>query len=289
MQVPPVAVDDEFGARPLRTTILPVLLNDYDANGDVLSIASVGAVPDDVEVDLVSNDQQLQVTLPGDAAGTIALDYTIDDGRGGSASAVVRITVRGDDENAPPVQARGASAVVEAGGRVATDVLADWYDPDGDPFYLSGASTAEPDAATFTPGGEVVFTERGGRGPVRTVGLSVSDGRAIGAGTLTVAVRAPGSVPLVAEPFAVLAAAGRSAPSRRSSTYAAAAARRGSRPCPRSPTWSWCRTSIAAPSGSRATRWARTTSSTRWPTATRPRSAWSGSTSRRRPTRTPPP
>ncbi len=208
VQVPPVAVDDEFGARPLRTTILPVLLNDYDANGDVLAIASVGAVPDGVEVDLVSNDQQLQVTLPGDAAGTIALDYTIDDGRGGSASAVVRITVRGDDENAPPVQARGASAVVEASGRVATDVLADWYDPDGDPFYLSGASTAEPDAATFTPGGEVVFTERGGRGPVRTVGLSVSDGRAIGAGTLSVAVRAPGSVPLVAEPFAVLAAAG---------------------------------------------------------------------------------
>ncbi|GLI25965.1 fibronectin type III [Agromyces rhizosphaerae] len=208
VQVPPVAVDDEFGARPQRTTILPVLLNDYDANGDVLAISSVGTAPEGVEVDLVSNDQQLQVTLPAGATGTVALDYTIDDGRGGSASAVVRIVARADDENGPPVQARGASAVVEAGGRVSTDVLADWYDPDGDPFYLADAAAGPPDTATYTAGGEVVFTERGGRGPLRTVALSVSDGRAIGAGTLQVAVRAAGSVPLVAEPFAVLASAG---------------------------------------------------------------------------------
>ncbi|WP_353809378.1 Ig-like domain-containing protein [Agromyces sp. SYSU T00194] len=208
VQVPPVAVDDDFGARPQRTTILPVLLNDYDANGDVLAISSVAPAPDGVDVDLVSNDQQLQVTLPAGATGTIALDYTIDDGRGGQATAVVRITARGDDENLPPVQARGASAVVEAGGRVTTDVLADWYDPDGDPFYLSDAIAGAPDTVTYAPGGEVVFTERGGSGAERTVGLSVSDGRDVGSGVLSVSVRSPGSVPLMTEPFAVLASAG---------------------------------------------------------------------------------
>ena len=36
-QVPPVAVDDDFGARPGRSSVLPVLLNDYDPNGDVLA------------------------------------------------------------------------------------------------------------------------------------------------------------------------------------------------------------------------------------------------------------
>ena len=35
-QQPPVAVSDSFGARPGRATPLPVLLNDYDPNGDVL-------------------------------------------------------------------------------------------------------------------------------------------------------------------------------------------------------------------------------------------------------------
>ena len=42
-QQPPVAVDDEFGARPGRATLLPVLLNDYDPNGDVLVITEVSA------------------------------------------------------------------------------------------------------------------------------------------------------------------------------------------------------------------------------------------------------
>ena len=39
-----MALDDvEFGARPERSTLLPVLLNDYDANGDVLVIDSIVA------------------------------------------------------------------------------------------------------------------------------------------------------------------------------------------------------------------------------------------------------
>ncbi|RIJ54612.1 hypothetical protein DZG02_16805, partial [Clavibacter lycopersici] len=40
VQQPPVAVDDDLGARPGRTTALPVLLNDHDPNGDVLVIDS---------------------------------------------------------------------------------------------------------------------------------------------------------------------------------------------------------------------------------------------------------
>jgi hypothetical protein len=54
-QVPPVAVDDEFGARPGRSTLLPVLLEDYDANGDVLVVDGVdGQLPPGARIDLVS-------------------------------------------------------------------------------------------------------------------------------------------------------------------------------------------------------------------------------------------
>src|SRR5690606_12145470 len=38
INTPPVAVDDEFGVRPGRTTMLPVLDNDSDADGDVLTV-----------------------------------------------------------------------------------------------------------------------------------------------------------------------------------------------------------------------------------------------------------
>ena len=68
-QKPPVAVDDEFGARPGKSTLLPVLLNDYDPNADVLVITQNGGVPENVgHLDLVTRNQQLQLTLNDDVA-----------------------------------------------------------------------------------------------------------------------------------------------------------------------------------------------------------------------------
>src|SRR5213078_714950 len=37
---PPVARDDDFGVRPGRTTIIPVLDNDTDPDGDVLTVVN---------------------------------------------------------------------------------------------------------------------------------------------------------------------------------------------------------------------------------------------------------
>lgn len=208
-QVPPVAVDDEFGARPGRSTLLPVLLNDYDANGDVLVIASTsGELPEGARIDLVSNRQQIQLTLDGRATGSFDIRYDIDDGRGGIAQAVVRVTVRGPDDNAPPVQVRPTRAVVESSGRVTTAVLGEWVDPDGDPMFLRNASAGDPDDVTSTADGVVVFDERGGEGSDRRVSLLVSDGRDDGTGTMRVQVRAPGEAPLVAESFVAMATQG---------------------------------------------------------------------------------
>ncbi|WP_188741879.1 Ig-like domain-containing protein [Agromyces bauzanensis] len=208
-QVPPVAMPDEFGARPGRSTLLPVLLNDYDANGDVLVVDGVdGDLPEGARLDTVSDNQQLQLTLGDEASGTVSFAYTVGDGRGGTAQATVTVAVRDPDENAPPVQQRETKASVESGGRLTTAVLGDWVDPDGDPFFLREAAVGEPDAVSSTADGVVVFDEKGGAGAARGVSLVVSDGRDDGAGVLTVSVRAPGDVPLVAEPFVALATAG---------------------------------------------------------------------------------
>jgi len=87
-QKPPVAVDDAFGARPGKATLLPVLLNDYDPNADVLVITAVEPIDDTVgRLDLVTRNQQLQLTLEPTASGQITFGYTITDGRGGTASA----------------------------------------------------------------------------------------------------------------------------------------------------------------------------------------------------------
>jgi hypothetical protein len=212
-QVPPVAVDDDFGARPGRTVTLPVLLNDVDPNGDVLVIDSLTTLPAETgRLELVGNNQQVQLTLAPAARGTLSFGYTINDGRGGKATASVTVTIRGDQENSAPVQKRSTHTTVRAGGRVTSQVLGDWVDPDGDPIYLSAATAVAPDQVSSTPAGAVVFTEAGtGKGTgteTKSIGLVVSDGRMDGTGTLSVAVRPSGAVPIVAESFVVLATAG---------------------------------------------------------------------------------
>ncbi len=208
-QVPPVAIADEFGARPGRASVLPVLLNDYDPNGDVLVISEFTTLPQEIgRLDLISDRQQLQLTLTPGASGEVGFDYTITDGRGASSTARVTVQVRGDDENEAPRQMRSTRVSVETGGRVEQNVLGDWMDPDGDPFYLESASAAAPDRVSHRPGGVLVFSDAGAGGETKSVGLVVSDGSSAGTGTLEVRVESPGEVPLVADPFAVLAYAG---------------------------------------------------------------------------------
>lgn len=208
-QVAPVAADDEFGARPGRTTQLPVLLNDYDANGDAMVVDAVdGELPAGVALDRIADNQQLQLVLGDEASGVISFGYTVDDGFGGTAHATVSVTVRDAEENSPPEQRRPTKTLVQEGGRVSTAVLGDWVDPDGDPFFLRRATAAEPDSLSSTADGVVVFDEKGGAGADRTVSLEVSDGRDDAVGALGIGVRAPGSVQLIADPFVVLATAG---------------------------------------------------------------------------------
>ena len=208
-QLPPIAVDDDFGARPGRASVLPVLLNDYDPNGDVLVIDTVEAISPIVgTIDVINDGQRLQLTLAPSATGRIAFAYTVSDGRGGTASAIVSVAVRAAEENSAPQQVRTTRALVAEGSRVSTSVLGDWVDPDGDAFYLSSASTSEPDSVSFKPGGIVVFQDGGGSGEVRSVPLVVSDGAALGAGSLTVTVRARDTVPIRTDAFVVLAYAG---------------------------------------------------------------------------------
>ena len=208
-QLPPVAVDDSFGARPGQASPVPVLLNDYDPNGDVLVVSKLDALDPAVgRVDIIHDSQAVQITLVPGATGVVTFGYTISDGRGGTASATVTITVRDATENSPPQQVRQTRADVGSGGQVTLEVLGDWVDPDGDPFYLSSASVAAPDTVAHKPDGTVVYSDNGAGGTDKNVTLAVSDGTAEGFGTLSVTVSPTGEVPIVCDAFVVLAYAG---------------------------------------------------------------------------------
>ncbi|MDQ1549328.1 MAG: large repetitive protein, partial [Microbacteriaceae bacterium] len=78
----------------------------------------------------------------------------------------------------------------------------------GDAIYLTSATTTAPDTVSYKPEGTVMYSEGGAPGELRTVAVTVSDGTAIGTGSVAVTVKPAGKVPIIADPFVVLSYAG---------------------------------------------------------------------------------
>ncbi|MCK6079741.1 tandem-95 repeat protein [Microbacterium sp. EYE_5] len=172
---PPVAEDDRYGVRPGRTTVLPILENDLDADGDVL-VAEVVNTPSIGEITPIYNGTALQIALPEDATGTTSFTYKVSDGRKGEDTARVDLTVRPLSENSPPVQKRKTAITVEQSGVVSYNVLTDWVDPDGDDIFLQSVSPDGGDEAEFTSDGQITYRAIGGMQGRKDVPVSVSDG-----------------------------------------------------------------------------------------------------------------
>jgi hypothetical protein len=208
----PTAADDVLGVRPGRSTLLPLLDNDSDPDGDLLTIDSL--TPEQLPSgtpQLVAGGRSVQLAVPGDATGTSALSYTVADGRGGSATATATVTVRPYGVNEPPIQLRRSAGVVEQGGSVTVRVLGDFRDPDGDDLVLVSAAPTTADTVRFRPDGEVTFVDSGTAPGRKKVTLVVSDGRETAEGELTVDVRPAGQLPPVPSADHVVTYVGRSA------------------------------------------------------------------------------
>ncbi|MET0789324.1 MAG: fibronectin type III domain-containing protein [Cellulomonas sp.] len=195
---PPTAADDEFGVRPGRTTILPVIDNDSSSDCGILVISEFDPLPATFGVvEAIYGGRALQVAVAEGASGSAELTYTISDGRGTSATstAAVRLTVHDGSVDSAPVQLRTGSLQVEQGGQADHLVLADFVDPDGDDLLLVGA-VADPAAGSvrFRQDGSLTFRADGASLGRTQVTLQVSDGTSTTEGTLDVDVRPAGSL-----------------------------------------------------------------------------------------------
>ncbi|WP_033326949.1 Ig-like domain-containing protein [Promicromonospora sukumoe] len=173
---PPVAKDDNFGVRPGRTTVLNVLGNDVDKDGDVMVAALKGEPDGDIKVNRVLDGAALQADVPADATGTTTFTYEVDDGRGGTDQASVDVRVVPLEENNPPVQSGEPVLRVGQDSMGTIKVLPYFRDPDGDDMFLSNASTADPlDEVRFRPDGTIEFRDGGTTTGRKIVDITVSD------------------------------------------------------------------------------------------------------------------
>ncbi|KQM83183.1 Ig-like domain-containing protein [Agromyces sp. Leaf222] len=198
---PPVAREDDFGARPTRTTILEVLENDTDPDGDVLTVSSVTGIPESMgRIEQIDGGRALQFSPAEGAAGTVSFRYSVDDGRGGVAEASVNVRVVPESENTAPVSVRSGAISVEQGQQVSYNVVTDWIDPDGDDLYLVNASPVGGDSVRFSPDGNLTFQHKSAELGQKEVQFTVSDGQTAATGMLTVEVKPSGSLNPIGTP-----------------------------------------------------------------------------------------
>ncbi|WP_323512594.1 Ig-like domain-containing protein [Subtercola sp. RTI3] len=191
---PPIAVDDKFGVRAGRTTVLPVLDNDSDPDGDVLTATLNGAEPPLGTVQSILGGAALQIAVPADATGTGTFSYSVDDGRGGKATATVSLTVKAPGTNEAPVEKRVATIPVEQNSTVSYNVLPDWIDPDGDDLFVRSATADGANQVQFRADGQITFTALDADPGRKDVKVVVSDGTLDTEGTIHFEVRASGTL-----------------------------------------------------------------------------------------------
>ena len=87
----PIALNDSAATDSTATIVIDVLTNDSDADGDTIAISGVSVSDGIAEV---TSDNKIRYTPASSTSGDVTISYTIEDGRGGSASAqvVVRVT-----------------------------------------------------------------------------------------------------------------------------------------------------------------------------------------------------
>ncbi len=177
----PVARDDGGYATAFGTaiTIQPqsLLANDTDANDDELTITSVsGASGGTVRL----NGGNVVFTPGTNVSGPASFDYTVSDGKGGTDTATVSLSIGAQPiSNAAPV-ARDDGGYTTAFGTALTiqaqSLLANDTDSNGDALTIASVSGASGGTVRLN-GGSVVFTPGSNVSGPASFDYTVSDGK----------------------------------------------------------------------------------------------------------------
>ncbi len=169
----PDAVDDS--ATTIRNTpvTINVVANDTDPDGDPLSVTAVSDPPNGT----ATNNNNGTVTYQPDNGfiGSDSFTYTISDGRGGSDTATVRVTVNPPPNRPPDAVDDSATTCKNRPKRI--NVLANDRDPDGDPLTVGAVSQPANGTATNNGDGTVTYNPRRGFTGTDSFTYTISDGR----------------------------------------------------------------------------------------------------------------
>ena len=177
---PPVANNDTAATNEDTAVTVNVLANDKDANGDALTVTGATALHGAVTINA---DGTLTYTPVGNYNGGDTITYTISDGKGGTATGSVAVTVAAVNDGP---MAAGDKASVNEDTAVTVNVLGNDSDVDGDKLSVTGASAGHG-TVTVNADGTLTYKGDANFNGNDTITYSISDGKG-GSATSTVAV-----------------------------------------------------------------------------------------------------
>ena len=185
---PPVAGEDAPSTEFNTPIQINVLANDYDPDGDSLTILSFTQPPLGVVTQV--NASTLLFDPQGNIA-SISFTYTISDGHGGTATAGVTVASNdpNDEAHAEYPTISDENVTIHVGQSIEINVLANDFDPDGDTLNLDQVDDPDNGTTEKLGGGVVRYTPDAGFTGTDVFYYGVHDGYGHnGAGKVTVAV-----------------------------------------------------------------------------------------------------
>ena len=179
----PVAVGNSATTALNTAVTINVLANDSDPDNDPLTVTGTTTPAHGTAV--VNANNTITYTPATGYTGPDSFTYSISDGRGGTASATVSITVS-PAGNSQPV-AVGNSATTALNTAVTINVLANDSDPDNDPLTVTGTTTPAHGTAVVNANNTITYTPATGYSGPDSFTYSISDGRG-GTASATVSI-----------------------------------------------------------------------------------------------------
>lgn len=164
----PQAKPDTATTRMNQAVVVKVLANDTDADNDTLTVSQAVA---NFGVVKIEADSTLTYTPAKDYVGTDVVVYSINDGKGGTASSELTVTVR---LNNVPVTGADTAATDDRTA-ISINVLGNDTDADSDPLKVVSAS-ALTGTVTIEADNRLRYTPKAGFSGTDTVSYRVSDG-----------------------------------------------------------------------------------------------------------------
>ncbi len=178
----PVAQNDTATTAEEQAVVIAVVANDTDADGDTLTVLSVGTPAHGTAVR--NADQTVTYTPAANYQGSDTFSYTVSDGQGGSDNAQVTVTVTATSD--APV-ANDDVATTPEDQAVVVAVVANDTDADGDPLAVVSVTQPAHGVSAREGATAVRYTPAANYHGPDSFTYTISDGNG-GTATATVAV-----------------------------------------------------------------------------------------------------